>query len=200
VSLCKVVKFFLPAIVGVIFLSTQADACTCPPTKNSPGVEMKQAEAVFSGKVVKTNVPNRQLIINRRFPFIHFVYFARWGTRTEFSVNEVWKGHATSEIGLIVHPNISYHHFGCSFDFKEGDEYIIYAFTAPAGMYTYKCTRTALLIDASEDLTDLGKGVRPEPPSIKSALPPIGSLLLAQTLPALILWIYCLNRGREQKI
>jgi hypothetical protein len=194
VSLCKIGKFFLPAMFGVVFLFPKAYACTCPPI-NSPKAEMKQAEAVFIGKVVKTNVPNRKLHINLRFPFVHFVHLAHWGTRIEFSVKEVWKGQASSEIGIMNPPG--YH--GCNLIFKEGDEYLVYAYGEREGMYTHKCTRTALLIDANEDLAELGKGIRPELPSVISALPPIGSLVLALALPVLILWIYYLKRGVEQK-
>jgi hypothetical protein len=190
VHLCKIGKFFLTAMFGVIFLILPAHACTCPPN-NSPKVEMKQADAVFSGKVVKTNAPNRRLRINLRFPFIHFI---QWRTRIEFSVKEVWKGQASSEIGIINTLGST-----CDFTFKEGDEYIVYAYGTREGFYTHRCSRTALLIDASEDLIDLGKGIRPELPSIQSSLPAIGSLLLALALPVLILWLYCLSRGGQQR-
>src|SRR5262245_8921546 len=191
VSLCKIGKFFLPAIFSMIFLLSQADACTCS-SPDSPRVEMKQSDVVFSGKVVKTNVPKRRIRINLSFPFIHFI---QWQTRIVFSVKEVWKGKASSEIGIIDTLGSS-----CNFYFKEGDEYIVYAYGGEGdGLYTNICSRTALLIDASEDLRDLGKGVRPEPPSIKSALPAIGTLLLALAMPVLILWIYCLNRGGQRR-
>jgi hypothetical protein len=192
VSFFKIGKFFLSALFGVIFFYFQASACTCPPI-NSPKIELNQAVAVFSGKVLKTNATERRLRINLSFPYFHFI---NWRTRVEFSVMEVWKGTASSEIGIITVPGSH----SCNFNFKEGDEYIVYAYgSEKEGMYTHKCTRSALLIDASEDLTDLGKGIRPEHPSIKSGLPAIGSLLLALALPSLVLWIYCLTRDRQQK-
>jgi len=150
---------------------------------------MEQADVVFSGKVA-TNASYRKLSINLRFPFIHFI---RWPPpRIEFSVKEVWKGKASSEIGIINTLGSS-----CNFNFKEGEEYMVYAYRGEEGLYTNNCSRTALLIDASEDLTALGTGIRPELPSMKSSLPAIGSLFLALALPVLIMWIYCLNRGGQ---
>jgi len=189
-SLCKIGKFFLPAMFGTIFLLPQALACTCPPI-TSPKREMERAEGVFSGKVINANVPNRRLRINLTFPFIHSI---QRGSRIEFSVEEVWKGKASPQIAIMATPQFH----GCNISFKEGDEYIVYAYGEKDGMYTHKCTRTTLLIDASEDLTQLGSGVRPEHPTINLAFPAIGSLLLALALPVLIIWIYCLNRERVQ--
>ena len=190
-SLRKIGKFFLP-VFGLIFLFPQSYACTCPAI-NSPEVEKKHADAVFSGKVVKANATDRKLKIDLRFPFIHFI---EWRTRVEFSVKEVWKGQASPEVGIMT----IYGFHGCTLSFKEGDEYIVYAYgNERDGMYTHKCTRTALLLDASEDLTRLGNGIRPEIPTLKSALPAIGSLFLAIALPVLILYIYCLNRRKQQK-
>ncbi|MCI0661536.1 MAG: hypothetical protein L0220_10715 [Acidobacteria bacterium] len=190
-SLCKIGKFFLPVIFGLIFLYSQAYACTCPPI-NSPEVEKKQANTIFSGKVVNANASDRKLRIDLRFPFIHFI---EWRTRIEFSVKEVWKGQASPELGIITFGS-----HGCNFNFKEGDEYIVYAYgNDKDDLYTHRCTRTALLIDANEDLTQLGIGRRPEHPSLKSALPAIGSLFLAIALPVLILYIYCLNRRKQRE-
>jgi hypothetical protein len=190
-SLCKIGKFFLLVIFGLIFLFPAAYACTCPPI-NSPEMEKRQANFVFSGKVVNANASDRKLRIDLRFPFIHFM---EWRTRVEFSVKEVWKGEALPRYGIIT--NFTPH--GCIFTFNEGDEYIVYAYgNEKDGMFTHKCTRTALLLDASEDLIRLGNGIRPEIPTIKSALPAVGSLVLAIALPVLILYIYCLNRRKQQ--
>src|SRR5262245_39914103 len=191
-SLCKIGKFFLPAIFGMIFLMPPAYACTCPPI-NSHEMEKRQANFVFSVKVVYASATDRKLRIDLRFPFIHFI---EWRTRVEFSVKEVWKGEALSRYGITT----TFASHGCNFIFKEGDEYIVYAYgNQKDELYTHKCTRTALLLDASEDLTRLGDGVRPEIPTIKSALPAIGSLFLAIALPVLILYLYCFNRRKQQK-
>jgi hypothetical protein len=188
VNLCKIGKFFLPAMFGLIFIFPQALAC-CG-LKNSPKKELEQASFVFSGKVVNAD-PSYWFIINREFPFIHIIV---WETYMVFSVKDVWKGEATSEVR--IKSEIS----SVSFNFEEGEEYLVYAGgNDPGSISTSTCTRTARLIDASEDLAVLGKGSRPKPPSKKSPLPAIGSLFLGLALPVLILWIYCSNRGRAQK-
>ena len=189
VSLCKIGKFLLPAIFSLIFLAPQALACFCFPI-NSPKKELEQASFVFSGKVVNTDA-SYWLRINHEFPFIHFIV---WDTYLVFSVKEVWKGAVTPEIRIM------YSLKSCSFRFKEGEEYIVYAGGNDlGGISTGICSRTARLIDANEDLTQLGIGRHPELPSMKSSLPAIGSLLLALALPLLIMRIYCLNRGGERR-
>jgi len=111
-----------------------------------------------------------------------------------FSVKEVWKGEVTSEI------RIKSDFTSVSFNFEEGKEYLVYAGGNDLdGISTSSCTRTARLIDASKDLAVLGKGVPPKLPSAMSAVPPIGSLVLALALPILIIWIYYFrNRNRRE--
>jgi len=116
VSLCKIRKYFLPAMFGLIFILPQALAC-CPPLKNSPKKELEQARFVFFGKVVNAD-PSYWFRINREFPFIHIIV---WETYMVFSVKEVWKGEVTSEI------RIKSDFSSVSFNFEEGEEYLIYA-------------------------------------------------------------------------
>jgi hypothetical protein len=183
-SLCT--KSFLPAMFGLIFIFPQALAC-CPPSKNSPKEELEQASFVFSGKVVNVD-PSYWFRINREFPFIHITV---WETYMVFAVKEVWKGEVTSEIRIKSELS------SVSFNFEVGKEYLVYAGGNDLGsISTNTCTRTARLIGASKDLAVLGKGVRPKLPSVMSAVPPIGSLVLALVLPILSIWIYYL-RNKE---
>jgi len=190
VSLCKIGKSFLPAMFGLIFLFPQALAC-CPPMKNSPKKELEQASFVFSGKVVKAD-PSYWPSINREFPFIHIIV---WETYMIFSVKEVWKGEVMSEIRIKSELS------SVNFNFEEGKEYLVYAGGNDLGsISTSTCTRTARLIDAGADLAVLGKGIRPKFPSVMSAVPPIVSLVLALSLPILIIWIYYLRNRNSREI
>src|SRR5215510_6048504 len=191
VNLCKIRKSFLPAMFGQIFIFPQALACTCIPRSNPPKKELEQASFVFSGKVVNADA-SYWLGINREFPFFHIIV---WETYMVFSVKEVWKGEVTTEIR--IKSDIS----SCNFNFEEGREYLVYAGGNDLGsISTNYCTRTARLIDASEDLAVLGKGGRPKLPSVMSAVPPILSLVLALALPILIIWIYYLRNRKSREI
>jgi hypothetical protein len=128
----------IPLIYLVLIGASSVLACDCAtPLTAKEGLD--RAKAVFSGKVIGTSE-------------------SKWA----FKVKRVWKGNLKSRITLYQSNPIS----DCSFHFKVGDEYLVYATTEKLGtglaFVTDTCNRTKRLKEAKKDLDELGKGYLPD--------------------------------------
>lgn len=135
--------------IGILFISSFpsiTSACSCAELP-SVGEEFERAKAVFSGKVIdigeirglKGYTPKSVL----------------------FEVTNTWKGVDQSQIIITTGQGSG----DCGFDFKEGEEYLVYA--NESTMYGAKslvsiiCDRTNELSSSQEDLAILGEGHPP---------------------------------------
>ncbi len=108
---------------------------------------------MFSGEVVK---------IDRPSPF-------KSGAALEtdtFRVSEVWKG--PEQKTLEMHTALM--GASCGYPFKEGQEYLVYAYTGKQGLEEGLCGATKPLSEAGADLRVLGDGERPQDGGDEEAL------------------------------
>ncbi len=117
-----------------------ASACSCA---GFPGTQhaLEESNAVFSGEVVKIDRPSP------------FKSSADLETDT-FRVSEVWKG--PEQRTLEVHTALM--GMSCGYPFKEGQEYLVYAYTGKQGLEVDLCNGTQRLTEAEAALRVLGDG------------------------------------------
>jgi hypothetical protein len=145
--LATLASLVLTVLGGVFLLLPQcAYACQCTmlPGSQDPERVLADSEAVFSGEVVK---------IDRPSPF-------KSGAALEtdtFRVSEVWKG--PEQRTLEVHTALM--GASCGYPFKEGQEYLVYAYTGKQGLEVDLCNGTQRLAEAEADLEVLGAGKKP---------------------------------------
>ncbi len=138
-------------VLGVVFLLPDcASACSCAmlPGSQKEIVDgaLADSEAVFSGEVVKIDRPSP------------FKSSAALETDT-FRVSEVWKG--PEQRTLEVHTALI--GASCGYPFKEGQEYLVYAYTGKQGLQTDLCSQNKPLSKADADLALLGnRGEKPK--------------------------------------
>ena len=136
-------------VVGLVALLPDcASACTCavPPGSQQERAEraLADAAAVFSGEVldVEKDLPSSSVTLR---------------------VSEVWKGkqRETVEVSTAGGPAAG---AACGYPFKEGQEYLVYAYWGPhgsppqPGLKVDLCTETKPLSEARADLDALGNG------------------------------------------
>ena len=136
----------LLTVLGAVFLLPDcASACSCAmlPGSQREIVDgaLADSEAVFSGEVVKIDRPSP------------FKSSAALETDT-FRVYEVWKG--PEQRTLEVHTALI--GASCGYPFKEGQEYLVYAYTGKQGLQTDLCSQNKPLSEAGADLAVLGDG------------------------------------------
>lgn len=128
------------AILLPIFSPEAALACRCARVEAS--ADLSPYAAVFSSKVVEA----------KRLPH---------SSRVKFKVDSAWKGEAAKEITLFLPRSSDSRAFStCDIGFKNGESYLVYAFASrtDATLTIGKCSRTAKLADAGDDLALLGEG------------------------------------------
>lgn len=142
-------KFSASIIVSVLFLAgyllvgpNVAFACTCSlpdPGKSlrkQVAEERNESRAVFVGEVVEvTSDPNLLEV------------------EVKFKVERSWKGFRASEITITTGRGGG----DCGYRFEIGERYLVYASGSEKQLGTNICQRTALLVDAKDDLKLLGK-------------------------------------------
>jgi hypothetical protein len=139
---------FVLAILGFVFLLPAHCAYACQCTMLPEGMDVERAladsEAVFSGEVVEIDPPSP------------WKSSATIETDT-FRVSQVWKG--SEQRTLEVHTAL----FGasCGYPFKEGQEYLVYAYAGKQGLEVDLCNGTQRLTEAQADLEVLGAGKKP---------------------------------------
>jgi hypothetical protein len=132
-------------VLGLVALLPDcASACTCALL---PGSEQERAEralaestAVFAGEVVNIS-KGKPLSI-------------REPNKVSFRVSEVWKGPERETLEVATPRGGA----ACGYPFKEGQEYLVYAYGKEDLFKVDLCSQTKLLSKASVDLKALGNG------------------------------------------
>jgi hypothetical protein len=155
-------------------------ACSCVPP-GPPTVELNRADAVFAGKVTDIDRP---LLFNTSADLV----------KVTIEVTRFWKG----GISRVVTVTTARETPTCGFPFEAGKEYIVYASKRDGALETNLCTRTKLLSNAQEDLSQLGlgevpkaEGAAPAKPSRRSYRWPAGGVVL------LVIILLLLRRRRR---
>jgi len=133
----------LLTVLGAVFLLPDcASACTCAIESNpKERVEfaVSDSEAVFSGEVVDFEKGADSTMFGP--------------TETaSFRVSEVWKGPQRETLEVSTPTQGS----ACGYAFKEGQEYLVYAYTGKQGLQTDLCSSNKPLSKAEADLALLG--------------------------------------------
>ncbi len=136
------------AVLGFVFLIPDcASACSCAILGSSQKemVEsgLSSSEAVFSGEVVDFEKGADSM-------------FGPTET-VSFRVSEVWKGPQRETLEVSTPTQGS----ACGYAFKEGQEYLVYAYTGKQGLEVDLCNGTQRLTEAEADLEVLGASKKP---------------------------------------
>lgn len=125
------------------FTPNIVSACSCI-APQSPLDSRNQAAAVFSGTVTTITDTGSPTMPN---------------LRVQFDVDRVWKGSVDQTIDVTTARDSA----ACGVSFAEGETYIVYASQneEDRSLRVSLCSRTALLKNASEDVTALGNGESP---------------------------------------
>lgn len=135
----------LCTVAGLLMISpNRTAACFCVPS-GPPKEELAKATAVFSGQVAKIE------------PAVDTLWGNVESVKVTFEVSNVWKGpmHNTLE-ALTASSGIN-----CGYQFKTGEQYLVYAHGSESRLEVWQCTRTKPLSMAKEDLAALGAGNTP---------------------------------------
>jgi hypothetical protein len=128
----------------VFLLPDCASACSCAIESNpKERVEfaVSDSEAVFSGEVVDFEKGADSTMFGP--------------TETvSFRVSEVWKGPQRETLEVSTPTQGS----ACGYAFKEGQEYLVFAYTGKQGLETDLCSSNKPLAKAEADLALLGNG------------------------------------------
>jgi hypothetical protein len=136
-------------VLGVVFLLPDcASACSCA----IPGSQEERAEralaessAVFSGEAVEVEEGPRIKMMG---------IGGLSSSRVTLRASEVWKGPQRETLEVSTPRDEA----SCGFPFKEGQEYLVYAYTGKQGLEVDLCGETIPLSEAGVDLAVLGDG------------------------------------------
>lgn len=149
--------FLIAGIISIGAFATPNTAAACSCANISQEEMYENADAVFVGSVISRKEKDGgfkealHALFGRDKPR-HYTY-----NKIDFHVTERWKGVDTNKITIVT----ALHSASCGFNFKKGEEYLVYAHESPAydeKLSTSICSRTTLLSEASEDLAALGPG------------------------------------------
>jgi Tissue inhibitor of metalloproteinase len=131
------------ALTTLTFGST-ALACKCAPHSVAEG--LNDAAAVFEGRVVSI-----EDVSEGTDPAVA-------KKRVTLSIVRVWKDLEDIEtVTLTTNAESA----ACGFQFERDKSYLVYANRSEQSLTVHSCTRTRLIADAGEDLSQLGAGVTP---------------------------------------
>ncbi|HAJ56807.1 MAG TPA: hypothetical protein DCL35_03445 [Candidatus Omnitrophica bacterium] len=136
-------------ILSIFFAHAQA-ACFCKSNIQLPPIsELERSDAVFVGEVVNIGSSTLKKLEN------HIL------SNVVFKVSVVYKGDI-GEVATVFSPKEK---DPCSYDFKKGEKYLVYAHLRDGVLYTDYCTRTKLYSRATNEgdinqFNLLGFGVR----------------------------------------
>ena len=143
--LIRATLLLLLATAGAAWLHfnvTSATACSC--VELTPAQAFERADTVFVGRVASFKVRSGIFGQSSIDP-----------AEAKFVIEQVWKGSRQETLTIrTVRSEVS-----CGFEFRDGLRYLVYARDGQTGL----CDRTALAIQAAEDLAALGDGWQPEP-------------------------------------
>lgn len=130
------------ALLFAVLAAPRAFACSCT-APASPQVELENADAVFSGRVLSVE------------PIGDRGAYRRLAVR--FALESVWKGVPEGEEVTVT---TAADGATCGYSFEPGEAYLVYAYGDPGALSTGLCTRNDRLERAEEDLTALGTPIR----------------------------------------
>lgn len=146
------VLFAVFLFTSFFFQAMPAHACSC--STPSPQEATLQSAAIFSGKVIQVEEASDW---RKWIPFSNQP--ARGGFEVVLDVQSAWKGMDQTRVLIFTEGWGG----GCGFPFEVGREYLVYAsYWERDVLETHICSRTAELINATDDLQTLGPG---NPPS-----------------------------------
>jgi hypothetical protein len=147
-----------------------------------PKDELALATAVFAGTVADVQLPGG------------VVQSSADPTQIILEVSQVWKGPEFTNLVVSTAQSSA----SCGFEFEFGRDYLVYASGDETNLQVSLCSRTRLLDDAEEDLTELGEAITPAtanpdlPADPGTAVPnPVATPEAAQNglkLPTVLLW------------
>ena len=132
------------AVLGVVFLFPPdcASACSCMMPGGVQDPERRAlaiSSAVFSGEVVDFDKSPPRATATVR-------------------VSNVWKGPKQQTVEITTSSDEA----ACGYPFKEGQEYLVYAYTGKQGLEVDLCGATNPLSEADANLEALGEGEKPQ--------------------------------------
>ena len=130
--------------LATVFVSMAVFACSCAPLPDV-ATALDRADAVFAGRVIG-------LELVPRYNEDPTVSFLTEDLIVRLVASSCWKGDVELETVFYT----AFTCCVCGFPFAIGESYIIYAIKDGDSLRTSMCTRTRLLVDASEDLVILG--------------------------------------------
>ncbi len=151
--MCSNDRYYLYSISAILLIAltiygSPLGACSCLPPL-PPKEALKGASSVFLGKLhrlecVSAPTHDSESISTNKY------------YRHLFSVEKVWKGEPRAEIEILCRRDNS------GFYFEENETYLIYAYRYGDStiLVTNVCTRTTHVKYASDDLKDLGEGIK----------------------------------------
>lgn len=135
----------------LVFFSIQVFACECASPTTSE--ELALADKVFVGKV--TSIQKMLLSAfywNTTFPFVHKNY--QFKAIVTFEVSKSWKGDSGQEIQV----KSSFGGWCYNRNFTIGEEYVVFAFNTPNGLWASGCSNTGLVKSSEQTVMQLGQG------------------------------------------
>lgn len=185
------------AIVSAMLLCSppQALACDCAYLPE-PRDALADASAVFIGTVTMVRQPGPELRLQRSFPFIAYDTPPYAGVTIQLATSQIWRGPEFRTVTLTTGQPYA----GCGVPFVEGETYLVYAYLNGVGnLMTHRCSRTATVLRAEEDLALFGAGRRPTrdaPPEV--AAPQVLAATCGIVLAAALIMLgYLLQRRRR---
>ena len=146
--LTALASLVLAVLGGVFLLFPQcAYACSCAGSMDAERA-LADSEAVFSGEVAEVE----------EGPTIRMWGIS--GVRTStvtLRASEVWKGPQRETLEVSTPRDGA----TCGYPFKEGQEYLVYAYTGKQGLEVDLCNGTQRLAEAEADLEVLGASKKP---------------------------------------
>jgi hypothetical protein len=133
----------LPFAFLIFFLPVLSDACTC--VSPTFAEQMKEAVAVFSGKVVQTSQESEGIM------------------RVDLITKKKWKGRVSEKISVYTPDDSA----ACGYPFQKEVEYLVFATEDPSTknqtdkslLHVSLCSLTKPLSDAAIELGNLNKNV-----------------------------------------
>jgi hypothetical protein len=180
----RLAKIFCLIIAWFGLSQSEAFACSCAGLA-SPNDDLRDADVVFAGRVIDKEIEggDSRIRFDWRPPFVHLADLHLTEgydkTLTAFEVTRVWKGSILARTSVDGSSP-------CGYDFRLGEEYIVYAKWFEGKLHTGMCWRNNELRNASADLAAFGAG---NPPALNPSLAPNN----ISALIAVLLWISLLG-------
>lgn len=161
-------------LLELVLNVTPTWACSCFPLR-SPNEEMNESTAVFSGQVIRINIPD------------HFGGMRSVGNplTATFTVYKIWKGPHKNPIVIQTTRDSA----SCGYNFEVGQEYLVYSYGSPSNLQTNICTRTTSLDNANVDLQAIGSSVEPPPFKDQSNFLSMNQMMIISILLLLVVLV-----------